>query len=281
MKLSELHALPNEYLEPTILYPLHELKALLKEEYFDDKKSYLNQADRDFNADGQINDLFYGSFINFLIRRLITATIYIHKKYAPLGDGRIKGELRSYIQYYTAFNGQKKDKLVDILFRCVEASFDDFNKDDKKAAKFQAKKHDWKCFACGCELDLDDEQVDNYATNDHNWPKGFGGLSELGNLRLLCKPCNNQFKKDYIDVSDYHYEEIALRHLTYADFEKEEKKYNRRFEFVVLAKSNFSCVGCKLPAYKVGELKMGRLETDDSWHFLNLGAYCNNCNPEI
>ncbi|MCY1533903.1 hypothetical protein D9M68_692550 [compost metagenome] len=281
MKASELHALPDKYLEPHFLYPGQELKSLLEEEYNDDKRSFLNKADRDFNGEGQINDLFYSSFINFLIRRLITATLYINKKYKANGDGRVKSEIRNYILHYTAFRGQKKEKLSDILYRCIEASSDNFNQDAKKSAKFQAKKHDWKCFTCGCQLDLDNEELDNYATHDHYWPRGFGGLSELENLRLLCKPCNNNLKRDYIDVSDHHYEEIALRHLTYQDFEKEEKKYNKRFEFVVLAKSNFTCVGCGKPAYKVGELKMGRLISDDSWHFLNLGAYCNDCNPEI
>ena len=278
MQHQRLEQLPNGYLEPYEMHPGQELKALLLNFYPNDKRGFLVQADSDFRADGELKNVFHDSFINYLVRKLVTATIYLSKEHKDHGDGKVKREIRSYLEYYSPFTGAHLLKVADILYRCLQASEDDFDDRSKRAVKYQADKYNWGCFACGLPLELKDSTASNYATSDHKWPKGMGGLSKQENIRLLCKECNNRYKKDYIEASDYHYEEIALTHRNYEDFEKKEKKYNRIYEFAVLAKSDFTCIGCGQPAYKVGELKMGRKSTADSWHYINLGAFCSSCN---
>lgn len=280
MQFQRVDQLPNKYLETEVIYPGQELKALLVDLYPNEHRGFLAQADSDFKADGELHNIFYDSFINYLVRKLITTTIYLNKKFKVYGDGKVKGEIRSYLEYYSPFNGTHLLKAADILYRCLQASEDDFDDRSKKAVKYQADKYNWGCYGCGLPMDLKDETADNYATSDHKWPKGMGGLSEQENIRLLCKECNNRYKKDFIEASDYHYEEIALTHVKYEDFERKEKQYNRIYEFAVLAKSEFKCIGCGQPAYKVGELKMGRKSLTDSWHYINLGAFCTTCNPE-
>lgn len=117
-----------------------------------------------------------------------------------------------------------------------------------------------------------------WATADHKWPKAFGGASELGNLRYACQDCNSKYKKDFIDATDYHFEEMSL-------FIADRQSYvlkarNRSYESAIFAKSDYRCTVCREPAYRVGELSLGRLDIADSWHFLNLAAYCQSHNPE-
>jgi hypothetical protein len=48
----------------------------------------------------------------------------------------------------------------------------------------------------------------------------------------------------------------------------------REYEIALWAKSNFKCKICGKPASNVGKLKLSRINLDDSWHFLNIDAYC-------
>ncbi|MCU0493390.1 MAG: hypothetical protein MUD01_17525, partial [Chloroflexaceae bacterium] len=90
--------------------------------------------------------------------------------------------------------------------------------------------------------------------------------------------CNNEIKNDRLDLYDYHYELISLP-LDENDrgFENELVSHHK---VAVYAKSNYSCVACGQPAHRIGKLNVGRKDSTDSWHFLNMVAYCDNCKIE-
>jgi len=133
--------------------------------------------------------------------------------------------------------------------------------------------YEWNCFICGAEF-----TTDKYPTSDHLWPRSMGGLSEKFNLRQVCQPCNNNHKKDFINNSDYHFEEIAVPVTTFDHYQK--SKQPRWFEIAIFAKANYRCEVCSQPAYRVGELTIGRKNLREGWHYMNLTAYCFNHKPE-
>jgi len=110
---------------------------------------------------------------------------------------------------------------------------------------------------------------------EHIWPRAMGGQTNEGNLLLACSECN-QDKHDYIDASDFHYEEIALVNWdeTSSDFTNELK---REYKLALWSKSSFECELCGSKAQDMGRLEFIRKNPNDSWHFLNISIVCPSC----
>jgi 5-methylcytosine-specific restriction endonuclease McrA len=127
------------------------------------------------------------------------------------------------------------------------------------------------CYICGKSLTNEEAEI------EHMWPKAMGGTEKDHNLKVSCKHCN-KYKQDYIDASDFHYEEICI-----AQEEGENSfsgNFKRLYKIALWAKNNYSCILCGTTAESVGRLKFVRKNSRDSWHFLNIDAYCESClNP--
>lgn len=112
---------------------------------------------------------------------------------------------------------------------------------------------------------------------DHIFPRTMGGATAEFNLKVACKSCNES-KSEYIDSTDFHYEQICFAS------EKNTESFNveleRKYKIAIWAKSQYSCSICGKPAVEVGRLDFGRINLNDSWHFLNIEAYCSDHTPE-
>jgi 5-methylcytosine-specific restriction endonuclease McrA len=230
----------------------------------------LRKIDYDLMADDELRYIFYESLINYLVRRFITAVDYCHREYeAHFGIARVQQEVERLLRNNTNYNDKQIKTLAFLLLRCLDSINDGRKKHDRETLK--KKDEAVNCYICGILLDHTNSDSYYYATVDHRWPHGLGGLNSISNFEIACKTCNNEDKKTYIDASDYHYEEISFSSVSYSDFRKERQ---RPHELAILAKSNYSCDVCGTPAIRAGELRIDRKSSKDSWHFLNLKSYC-------
>lgn len=267
----------GDYPPQSEINPGEKLKGFLENLYPMKAGGFISSIDADFMCDGEFDDLYYKSSINYLIRRLITTGHYIRKSYLQQGDIKVRAKLREYLADYTRLEGDQIARLLSLLMECMETSEDDFNSSEKSFLRKQIEEFEWGCYICGKAMDTGkNSTLPKAATADHNWPKFMGGLSVIGNLRYACQECNSKYKKDFIDYSDYHYEEIAFIILNYAEYIQKIQRNGsyRGYETAVFAKTNYSCSVCRQPAHRVGELYIGRIDPQDSWHYLNLTAYC-------
>lgn len=242
--------------------------------------TFVHEMDDDFMSDGELVKTFYYSCINYLVRRLITTAEHYRRRFPPdlHGSNRYKSELKKFLKDYTRYNDRQLDKLVTLLHECLAASdrLPSPTTISKKRARASEQNH--YCYICGREVNYQHSGEHNNATIDHIWPRAMGGLSDNDNLQVACEACNSRYKKDYIDAADFHFEEISLISTSYEEYSGKEK--NRAYEVAVFARTNYKCAVCGQPAYRLGELKIGRIEPNDSWHFLNLQAYCSEHAPE-
>lgn len=278
--MSYRNTIPSDYIDEEKINPGQRLRFLLEERY--SEESYLQDIDFELGCDGKLKDLVYSSTINYVLRRFIASAAYLNRKYEQHGDGRVRVELRKYFKDFMKLDESIITEIVGLLMEALRNSSSNFNQTEKRIAKSQVKKYNWGCYICGRSIhfiDSDDPKVKaTRATADHKWPRFFGGNSTPGNLRYACSDCNNKYKQDFLDYSDYHYEEIALVIDSYENYI--EKSRNRSYEAAIFAKNDYNCIVCSQPAYRVGELYIGRIDLSDSWHFLNLTSYCQFHKPE-
>lgn len=252
--------------------PGEELRAFLSSSYSQKPSDFLRKMDNDLMCDGEFEQLVYDSCLNYMLRRLIKTAEYYRRKHPSDWRMKLKSFLRDHTRLRTGI-----DELIRLLGICLEAMDDEPTANLKKQIHRQARESGHGCYLCG--EPIDHQKIEPYLapTVDHFWPRGVGGASGRPNLRLAHQKCNNELKQDYIDASDYHYEQIcAVSSPGDQGFTQEIKPV---YEMAVLAKSGFECSVCRQPAYRVGPLKLGRRNPADSWHFLNLEAYCESHQP--
>ncbi|MDB5022875.1 MAG: endonuclease [Mucilaginibacter sp.] len=264
--------LPGFYPDQEEYQPGEELKDYLEEIYPPKSMATFDEMDNDLRADGELKNLVYESSILYILRRLVTTTEHFFRLN---GENKIATNtaLRYYLRNYTRYSDEQVNKLSKLLLPCMDTARNNFTDGDKNIAKQQKKYYQWACFVCGKEMN-----ETTSATADHFWPRAMGGLSNSGNLRMVCQICNNNHKKDYINQADYHYEEIAISATDYKHYKG--SGHPKIYEVAVFAKSNYCCEVCQEPAYRVGELTVGRIDLKDGWHYLNLAAFCLKHKPE-
>ena len=264
--------LPGFYPDQEMYQPGEELKDYLEKIYPSKSNRTFDEMDSDLRADGELKNIIYESSILYILRRLVATTEHF---YRINDENKIATNiaLREYLSNYTRYSDDQVNKLSKLLLPCMEAARDSFSEGDKNIAKQQRKTYNWTCFVCGKEMD-----EENKATADHFWPRAMGGLSNSGNLRMVCQICNNNHKRDFINHADYHYEEIAISATDYKHYKV--SGHPKVYEVAVFAKSDYRCIVCNEPAYRVGELTIGRIDLKDGWHYLNLASFCLNHKPE-
>lgn len=253
--------------------PGEELRQYLEKIYpspSDSMNMYINEVDHDFMEEGELADLVYTSLINYIVRRLIAISSGIYEKY-PIGlygEYRYQNEISKYLRDFTRYPDKYIDRIKIILVKCLQAinSKKPTSREIDRFRKYHQQRKSF-CYICGEEIDYQKgSTTPNAFTVDHIWPRSMGGVSSEYNYGQACKTCNSQFKKDFIDTSDFHYEEIA--------FPGNIIKLNNQFKVAVFSKTNFCCSVCGQPATIVGKLSIGRIEPSDGWHFMNLTPYC-------
>jgi 5-methylcytosine-specific restriction endonuclease McrA len=282
--------------------PGQQLRDFLKQIYpFDlddinavENNFFVYKIDNALIAEGNFANLLYESSINYILRRLINTAEYLRRKYESdtFPPGKFLVELRRFITDHTRINSDDAEKIIALLNLCVEAKNKKLKPSRKKRIVRNAKSNnELSCYICGKALTseeveiktIKENQTDNNLPNqeevqiEHIWPRAMGGATEDFNLKISCSYCNNK-KQNYIDASDFHYEQISLVSDKNDEFFSTELK--REYKIAIWSKSNYSCSVCGKPALSVGRLNFGRLNPNDSWHFLNIEAYCDKHTPE-
>jgi 5-methylcytosine-specific restriction endonuclease McrA len=260
--------------------PGHKLQIILKEifPYLDDSKpSFISSLDDALGADGEFGNLVYDSAINYLVRRLISTARFFKRQIESEGlpNSVLVNTLRNFVERQINLPPNKTELIFTLLFECAKVSGRKPSSEKLKRMKRNAIREgkDLYCHICGIATNLVDENEYNSATLDHIWPNSLGGSSSDQNLRIVCYNCNKG-KANYIEASDFHYEQICL------SVGKEDLSFStemkRTYEVAIWSKNNFECLKCSKPTEYIGKLQFSRRNTNDSWHFLNIDAYCQN-----
>jgi hypothetical protein len=256
--------------------PGEQLRLLLMELYPPDsknKKSFIDSVDNAFLAEGELAEYVYKSIINYLLRRLITTAEFIKRKHDPAvyPPTTYIIEIRKFIRDFTRIPQGRVERVIALILDCLRERERNPTQKTKNRIKRKTRESGEGCYICGSELDFETNDEGNSAQVEHKWPRTIGGSNHDDNLCISCRRCN-QDKSDFIDASDFHYEEMCL----YSN--DEDPNFHNELKWIykvsILAKSNYSCVVCDRPSKQVGEMKFARRELNDSWHFLNIDAYC-------
>ncbi|WP_017661269.1 HNH endonuclease [Baaleninema simplex] len=262
------------------LNPGQELQAFLEELYPQDppkQEAFAYKLDGLFGEDGELAHLMYKSAINYAVRRLITAAAFLDRKYKNQPNTKFFVKLREYLKdNLRLLKDRDREKIHALLRQCIEAKNREVKPKRKQSIRRQAIDQNLNCYICGCEIDFESSCQYNSPEIEHLWPQNLGGWSDYVNLKIACHQCN-QNKKDYIDFSDFHYEEISL--VSNNNEDSFMKEMNRLYRIALWSKNEYKCVICDRPASQVGELKLYRDDPDDTWHFLNISAYCEKHYP--
>lgn len=267
---------------PDDLNPGEELRKLLRQIFPPTvgSDSFLTRIDHGLMAQGDFSEIVYESCINYLVRRLITSARFIFRPFKPLNDER----KASFANFDTAFRkfltnelriaSQYHERILLLVKASIELKEGAVSTGTKNDLIHESKRGD-TCYMCGVDLVFTEQPGSpDSAEIEHRWPQSLGGANQPFNLDMACFRCNKQ-KKDYIDASDFHYEEICLTtDITEESFSRE---MSREYELAIWARYDFRCTNCQRPASEVGKLQLIRKSNQDSWHFLNIDAYCDKC----
>ncbi|BAT54086.1 HNH endonuclease [Nostoc sp. NIES-3756] len=262
--------------------PGTELRNFIKELYpqnnnnkdYDELDSFVSRIDDAFIAEGKFVKLVYESSVNYMLRRLINTAEYLNRKYETdeFPSGKFIEELRRFLSENTHIPSDKIEKMLVLVQSCLPLKNKKVKSPRKKRLinEYQSK-NELRCYICG--KDVVEEEIEI----EHIWPKTMGGATEDFNLKIACSVCNDN-KKHYIDASDFHYEQICL--VSDKCDEKFPNEMKKEYQIAIWAKSDYTCIVCSKPASIVGRLNLGRINLSDSWHFLNIEAYCDEHTPE-
>ena len=256
--------------------PGQELRDYLLELYMNEKSDSIRKMDDDWRHSGDLYSLFIKSAVNYLTRRILKAASVVSHTYSARSNKPMFAfKMKEYLKDMTRYN----DDIIEcVVKKCMLSMCEAETSYTTKMRKRMMRKKANNCYMCGCELVFSNKPVenDNDATLDHLWPNSLGGSNESFNLENSCKKCN-ELKGDFIDGSDYHFEQIAHRAIKVDDFIEKRSRIEER---AIWAYSDYKCCVCEIPAKHSGELFIGRKDQDDIWHFLNLATYCEKHRPE-
>lgn len=234
----------------------------------------IDDLDRLLKADGELARTVYLSTIDYVVRRLITAARMMYRKQIdPFNSTTYVRELRDYLVYYTTIPGNQREKIMTLLRKCVDESESSGpTQSTKDRVRKNARGRDLKCHICGGSPSQADYEV------EHIWPRSLGGASTDRNLEMACPECNRA-KQDYMDGSDFHYEEICL--VSDEDSPSFPTDFKGIYRVAVSAKQLYRCASCKKLFSEVGEMSFVRRNQHDTWHYLNIQAICPACQQKL
>lgn len=262
--------------------PGQELKLILERLYpinLNENTHFLSKLDNAFIAENSFVQVVYDSSINYMVRRLINTAEFLRRRYNPdtYPPGRYEVEIRRFLKEYTHIPKNEVERVFILLLECLKARNKKPNDTSRRRLLKKAEENNLRCYICGCDLNFTVKELNESAEVEHEWPRALGGSSDTPNLRISCLRCN-KVKSDYIDSTDFHYEKISL--ISEISDENFLKELKWDYRVALWLKSECKCVVCGRQALSEGQLKLARRELNDSWHFMNIEAYCDLHSPE-
>lgn len=250
------------------------LRIFLKEVFLFDEnqQSIFKKIDSALRGNNEIHETIYESTINYLLRRLITLSRFLYRKYKDDESLFVK-KLRISIEnnFNFPFNNSQFEKLITLLSECAKIAERPL-KPRTTTNRYKKGGENQRCYICGKTV-IDPKCNDqiNGATLDHFFPNALGGSNSSKNLKMACAQCNSK-KRDMIDSTDFHYESMSL--ISDTDDPSFNTAMNKEMKIALWGKNNFECSVCNKRASYMGELQLSRINTEDNWHYFNVFAYC-------
>lgn len=190
------------------------LKQIFPKETKSEENGFITSIDKGIVANGEFTNLVYESCINHLVRRLVIAadaTREITRKMYrdPEQNLHFINNLRHYLEAHLVTSKEERETILFLLIECIRNQGKPISNGTKRKLRREAQHDNLGCYICGCELDFEDPKKPNFAEFEHVWPNRLGGSSTYINIRMACATCN-RIKRNYIDASDFHYEQICL-----------------------------------------------------------------------
>lgn len=264
-------------MEMTDYDPVEQLRLVLNDAVpFDpqESRSWAARLDALSRAEGQIARLTYEAAIDSLLRRLIRGAQLIERRVRSEGRGEeaMWSGIRRYLSDSFALPSRLQEKVVAFLVDCTSNA----RKEPSKTVRRVARRRASRCYICGTDL-AGVAGMPNSATLDHVSPHSLGGPSTVENLMPACESCN-EVRADRLRGEDFHYERMSL-HLDPIE-PSFDAAFDRSFRVAVSLYGQTRCAVCHRLASQFGEMSFGRLDSDDSWHFLNIRPFCSDHAPE-
>ncbi len=237
---------------------------------------FVMRLDEALEGDGEFIELVYKSCINYMVRRLINTGKYLKAKYPDNASFIVA--LRDYTKNHMNITQKEAvSRIVTLVQMCVDEANKSISSNVLTSMRTEARDKDLNCYICGCVLDYGLTRQGQQPEVEHNWPHSLGGPNTKLNLKVSCHNCN-KLKTDTIEVSDFHYERISLS----SDKDDPDFEHSLRGEYriAIVAKSGYGCATCGKTPSENGPLSFGRRRKSDSWHFLNIAAFCDEHKPE-
>src|SRR6185295_3285689 len=246
------------------IHPGQELRRLLREMYPPqaEQLSTIARLDAALMADGEFHQLVYESSINYMLRRLVTTATYLRRRVdsAGLPESRFIYNLRTFLSNELSLPTNRVEILLALLMACTQVSKrTPTRKTLRRARRSEREAAGALCYICGGDLDHTQGNLHNSAMIDHLWPRSLGGPNEGDNLRLACRQCSEK-KGNFLDASDFHYEQISL--VSDKGDEHFSAEMRRTYEIALWSKNEFKCMRCGKPASVLGRLEFGRRNLD-------------------
>lgn len=265
----------------TKLTPGEELRQILQELLPNDRpdhSAFGSRLDLFFIADGDLSELIYQSCINYMLRRLVTTAEFLRRKYdvSDYSSGYYIVQIRKYLRDYTRLPNNKIELVLVLLLACIEERSKVPSETLRRQIRNRSRDRNLGCYICGRTMDYSTEGQHDSFELEHKWPRSLGGNHMEDNLAAACHKCNHE-KSEFIDASDFHYEEICLvSEQTSSSFQA---GFPWSYRVALWAKSQYQCCICGKQASEVGQLQFHRRDPNDSWHFLNVVVYCDRHAP--
>lgn len=236
-----------------------------------------NAADKFFIEEGALQSLFNESVLYYCLRRILHTINYKLERQdiSVTNADEILDITRNYFLENTniPFDSPLKNELSILVLSCIDANRKGISKSMRRRILEEQEREGVRfCYMCGVELNYDHHGRDESATLDHVFPHEYGGDSEIENLKISCKKCNDT-KGSYISAPDFHFESISTKHdVDHSKFKGQ--LFRRPNAIAIRSKNEFKCTICDETASKSGFLRAYQLDNNQGWHFMNIGCKC-------
>jgi len=273
-----------------MINPGQQLRNLLITLFPQRDETSVDTIDSAFKADGSLTLYMYYSTINYLLRRLIKTAVYLKKK-SYIGTNLDRDlyieNLRIFLNTETRIEENDNEKILSLLLICTTTNNSTVPTKRLNRIISKAIEDGIPCYICGDSYSDYPQETPGEANIptliemqkklkvpevEHLWPRSMGGSNEEFNLKVACRKCN-QNKESFVDAADYHFEHICYD--SAHDDGKVQTEMKFQHKLALWSKDNYSCNICQKSPEEVGPLRFQRINTNDSWHFLNIASFCN------
>lgn len=194
-----------------------------------------------------------------LVRRLIAAGSVLFDRYNGEGDELVgESAIKKMIDdTMVVYSSDDIDEIYGRLLPAIRVANSPVSRGTKRRIMSITQRNFPYCYLCGVDLDFNGLTSDNphcVATIDHVWPRAYGGDSELENLLVACKACNER-KSDIPSWAMYPIQALVEKH------DRDLEKLPKIIRFSVHTRKAHEVAAEERVSLRDAFIKLGRPET--------------------